>query len=345
VDRAYSERVDRNPTIENQYRITTQSAGLLARTDRGLLDVTGKDRAAWLNNLVTNVVKTLQPGEGNYAFATNVKGRTVFDMNLLVLEDRMWLDIDRRWIEAARKHLAKFTITEDVGLAEVTKDYERLAVVGPAAAEVIARMGFGNLAPMAQLQHVGFTWDGHGGRLVRHDFLGLQGAELFVPPGDAASLLAALLDAGRPSGLARIDPSTAEILRIEAGRPASVTDIDDDVVPPETGQIERGISYHKGCYLGQEVIERMRSHGIIAKRLVGVRLEGETAPACPAAIKANDAESGRLTSVCWSYALSAILGLGYLKSSHASAGLAVTVAGESGPIGGQVVALPVRPAA
>src|SRR5215470_2088482 len=117
-----------NPSnIAEQYRIARESGGCYYRSDRALIEVTGRDRAAWLNNLVTNVVKTLQPGEGNYAFATNVKGRTVFDMNLLVLEDRMWLDIDRRWIETARKHLTKFTITEDVALADITKDYERLA--------------------------------------------------------------------------------------------------------------------------------------------------------------------------------------------------------------------------
>ncbi len=336
--------MERNATIENQYRIATQAAGLLARTDRGLLDVTGKDRATWLNNLITNIVKTLRPGDGNYAFAPNLKGRTIFDLNVLVLEDRIWLDIDRRWLDNARKHLTKYTIAEDVNLTDITKDFERIAVIGPAAAEVVARMGFGNLTPMPQLQHVAFTWDGHAGRLVRNDYWGLPAAELLMPPADAASLLSALLDAGRPSGLARIDATTAEILRIEAGRPASVTDIDEDVIPPETGQIERGISYHKGCYLGQEVIERMRSHGVMARKFVGIRLEGDASPNCPAPISVEAAEIGRLTSACWSYLLEAPLGLGYLKSAHAAAGYAVTVAGDAGGIRGQVVTLPVRPA-
>src|SRR5262245_49370912 len=159
-----------NATLENQYQIATQSAGLLARSDRGVIEVTGKDRAPWLHNLVTNAVKTLQPGDGNYAFATNVKGRTIFDLNLLVLEDRMWLDIDRRWLDTARKHLTKFTITEDVSIADITGNFERLSMTGPASADVIARMGFANLAPMPQLQHVAIAWEGHAGRLIRHDF-------------------------------------------------------------------------------------------------------------------------------------------------------------------------------
>jgi len=329
--------------IENQYRLATHAAGLYARTDRGLLEITGSDRVAWLNNLVTNVVKTLQPGDGNYAFAPNNKGRVVFDMNILVLPERLWLDLDRRWLDTARRHFAKFTIIENVNVSDLSAGFDRLAVVGPATADVIGRLGFGNLVPMAQLQHVGITWDGHEGRLFRHDFVGLEGAEILIPPAAAGSLQSALLDAGRPTGLTRIDSDTVETLRIEAGIPASFTDIDDDVVPPETLQVERAISYHKGCYLGQEVIERMRSHGVLARRLVGVRLTSAPPTDPPMKLHVGGAEAGRLTSVCWSYALQAPLALGYLKSAHARPGQPVTVVAAASEIVGEVVTLPVRP--
>ncbi len=328
-----------NATLANQYAIARDSAGLLARTDRALIEVTGKDRAAWLHNLVTNAVKTLQPGDGNYAFAPNAKGRTIFDCNILVLEDRLWLDLDRRWLEPARKHLAKYIITEDVTLADINSRFERFAITGPAAVEVVGRMGFGNLTPMAQLQHVPFLWNGHAGRMLRNDFTGLPSAELLIAAAGAPPLLTALLDAGRPSGLARIDPEVAETLRIEAGIPASLAEIDEEVIPPETGQIERGINYHKGCYLGQEVIERMRSHGVVARKLVGIKLSPNVQITCPAPIKVADVESGRLTSLAWSFAIDSPLGLGYLKAVHAKPGQAVTVAGTNP---GEVVPLPAR---
>jgi len=328
-----------NAMLANQYAIARDAAGLLNRTDRALIEVTGKDRAAWLHNLVTNAVKTLQPGDGNYAFAPNAKGRTVFDLNILVLDDRLWLDLDRRWLETARKHLGKYIITEDVALAEITPRFERFAVTGPAAVEVVGRMGFGNLAPMPQLQHVPLLWEGHAGRMLRNDFTGLPTAELIIESAGASSLLAALLDAGRPSGLARIDPDVAETLRIESGIPASLAEIDDDVIPPETGQVERGINYHKGCYLGQEVIERMRSHGVVARKLVGIRLDPAARPALPSSIMVAETESGRLTSLAWSFALDAPLGLGYVKAVHAAPGQRVTVAtGDAG----EIVPLPVR---
>lgn len=332
----------RNATIENQYRIATTAAALISRTDRGLLDVTGKDRAAWLHNLVTNAVRTLQPGDGNYAFATNVKGRALFDLNILVLEDRLCLDIDRRWLDAARKHLTKYTITEDVAVADASKDFDRLAVLGPAAVDIVGSMGLGNLKPMAQLQHVGFVWQGHHGRMIRHDFGGLTAAEFLLPLSATDSFMTAMLDAGRPLGLARIDRDALEILRIEAGMPAPISEINEDVVPPETGQIERGISYHKGCYLGQEVIERMRSHGIMAKRMVGIRFEGEQPLPVPTPLVVGEAETGRLTSVCWSYALGAMLGLGYVRTVHAKVGQALAAVTPEGQAAGEVVTLPLR---
>ncbi len=330
-------------TLENQYRIATTSAGLFAGPDRGLIEVSGADRAAWLHNLCTNEVKSLVPGRGNYAFACNVKGRTLFDLDVLVLDDRLWLDLDAGWIDAALNHLNRYLITENVTLSNRTADFTRLSVMGPAAAEVVARMGFGDLASMTRLQHSALTWQGRDGLLVRNDFVGLPVAMMIVPRAAAADLTPALLDAGRPSGLARIDPPTVETLRIEAGLPASRRDIDEEVIPPETGQIERGISYTKGCYLGQEVIERMRSHNALARRLVGIRLDGDAPPPVSARLNSGQTDVGRLTSAAWSCALGAVLGLGYVRTALARQGESLSISTPAGSIRGEIVSLPVRP--
>ncbi|MFO0972835.1 MAG: glycine cleavage T C-terminal barrel domain-containing protein [Phycisphaerae bacterium] len=330
--------------IENQYRIATSAAGLMQRADRGLIAITGKDRAAWLHNLVTHAIKTLPAGDGNYAFATNVKGRTIFDGNLLVLADRIWLDLDRRWLDAAMKHLSRYVITEEVSLAEQTAQWARFSLAGPAADEVIGRLGIASLSQMAQLQHVEFGWHGAAGRLARNDaWVGLPTAELWIESGGGAALEAALLDAGRGAGLARIEAPTVEILRIEAGIPASLSDIDDQVIPSETLQAERGISYHKGCYLGQEVLERMRSHGVLARRLVGLSLSGEPAEGTlPATISVAGSESGRLTSCCWSFARAGWVGLGILKSAHSADGQEVEIRAGDALITGRIISLPMR---
>lgn len=323
-----------------EYQAAVTGAAVCLRPGRGWIEVEGKDRAAWLSNLVTNVVKTLKPGEGNYAFAVNLKGRCVFDGNILVDAERLWLDLDARLIPAALKHLDKYIITEDVRLRDRTAECGRAAILGPKAHAVVAALGFGNLVPMGQLQHVTGTIAGAEVRLIRHDFTGLATAEFVVPIGSMDAVVAAIQAAG--VGVTWISQPVVDMLRIEAGIPASVEDVDDDVVPPETMQVERGISYHKGCYLGQEVIERMRSHGVLPRRLIGLRLTGDAAPPRGSAIRIGENEVGRVTSAAWSPTLGAMLALGYLKTAYLKPSLAVTVGDGGGGQQGELVDLPVR---
>lgn len=322
-----------------EYAAALADAALHVRADRGLIEITGKDRAAWLHNLVTNEVKKLQAGEGNYAFAVNVKGRCVFDCNIMVSAEGILLDVDLRWIDAAIRHLTKYTITEDVILKDVSAAFGRIAIMGPGAADVVGRLCGANLTPMAQLQHVGVKIADADVRLIRHDFAGLPAAELIIPIA-AFDRVVSTIDAAGP--LSRIGNEVVRMLRIEAGIPASVDDIDDDVVPPETMQVERGISYHKGCYLGQEVIERMRSHGVLPRKLVGIRLAREGSPGRDSTVNVDGVAVGRITSTAWSPALSATLALGYMKSAHVQPGKAVTIAASGDALAGEVVALPAR---
>lgn len=327
--------------FQRQYQTCLASAGLYHRQDRGLIELRGDDRAAWLNNLVTNVITTLSAGEGNYAFATTREGRTVFDLNMLVLEDRIWLDIDRRRLETAMAHLDRYLICEDVKMLDLTAQTGRFAILGPQTSDVAERLGFGNLTAMAWLQHIPGTIDGREVRMMRHDFAGLVGAEFFVTSAsadeDATAMIAAL---SAKLELPVVDHSVIETLRIEAGIPASVDDIDEDVLPPETGQIERGISLQKGCYLGQEVLERMRSRGAIARRLVGIRFEGDALVPSGSNLIANDKTVGRIMSGCNSPALGAPLSLGYLKTASAEIGTPVIADTESGPRHGTTTPLP-----
>lgn len=331
------------PEIQAQVRAARQRGGLLARTDRAVIEITGRDRAAWLHNLVTNTVKTLAPGEGNYAFATNVKGRCVFDAGMVVLEDRLWLDLDRRMLDVADKHLNRYIITEEVTLTR-HEDAVRFAAVGPAAGPFAARIGCGNLLAMAQWQNTSATLGGATGRVVRNDFLGLAAADVYLLGADASKAVEAARAIASDLGIAELFRDSAEILRIETGIPASVEDIDDTVVPPETGRIEQGISYHKGCYLGQEVIERMRAHNVLARKLVGIRVEADSPPPRGATVVRDGAEIGSVTSACWSESLQAPLALGYVKSAHAAPGTAVAIRGATGEATAVVISLPAGPA-
>lgn len=324
------------------YRQALTAGGYFPRADRSLIEITGKDRAAWLHNLVTNAVKTLSSGEGNYAFATNVKGRVVFDGNILILPDGIWFDLDARLLATAMRHFDRYVITEDVRLTDLSGATGRIGVFGPRVIELVSSLGFGNLAPMSQLQHVAGEIAGASVRMLRHDFTGLPGAEFIAVGEHRERGIERIAEAAAQAGLANVSADTVRVLRMEAGIPASVDDIDEDVVPPETLQVERGISYHKGCYLGQEVIERMRSHNILARKLVGLRVDGAADLGRNSPVQVAGQDVGRVTSCCHSPALGATLALGYIKSIHAKPGVAMQIATAGGSRAAEVVAVPVR---
>ena len=325
------------------YEAATRNVGLIERSDRALLVVRGADRAAWLHNLVTHEVKKLSPGQGNYAFATNVKGRVLFDLNLLVQPEAIWLDIERDHLTPARTHLERYIITEDVTIDDQTEHALRLALTGPACATLAERLGLSTLPEMGQLDSAAIEIAGHDVTAFRHDFAGLPGVEIIALDGDPTGRLrAAVQEAGASLGLADVSPDTAEVLRIEAGRPGMGGELDGEVLPAETGQVDRAVSYHKGCYLGQEIVERMRSRGSLARQLVGFRIDGATVPAPGVTVSASDSEVGRITSACQSPAAGGPIALGYVRSAKAAPGTAVAIATTAAPLSATVAALPFR---
>lgn len=324
-----------------EYERALHGAGICER-GRGLIEVTGRDRAAWLHNLVTNAVKTLQPGEGNYAFALNVKGRILFDCNILIYRDAIWIDLDRAALSPALSHLNRYIITEDVQLTDRSDDYARIALVGPRAAEIADALGASHAAAMPVPGLTSATLVQKSRPLVRTDFAGVFGAELFIEAADAVACWSRLLEIGRPVELGPVGWRALEILRIEAGRPAYGRELHDEVLPAETGQLSRAVSFVKGCYLGQEVVERMRSHGAVARGLVSLRL-GELPSTLPAPLIGDAGEAGRLTSACQSPTSGSAIGLGYVRAAI-KPGTRLHV-GDQIQMGVEVLAGPVLPGA
>jgi len=308
----------------DEYRAARENVALFDRSDRGLIVLAGSERKEWLHNLVTSAVLTLDDHAGVYAFAINVKGRILFDLNILCLPEALWLDLDLPAVAAAAAHFDRYLFTEDVKLQDATGEYGRLGCGGPRAADVAARLGVPNLPGLPALSSVAL----HRGQvhLVRHDFAGLPGFELFVPRGEGAQWWERLVQEGaRPAGLRTLD-----VLRVEAGLPWLGRDIDDQVLPPETGLSSAGgtptppggtptpapgISYEKGCYLGQEILERMRARSVLARRLVRVRVADGAGLALPAALTKGGADVGRITSLVKHPVEPHWPGLGYLKTS------------------------------
>lgn len=340
-----------------EYRAAVEGAAWARRPDRAMLRVTGKDRATWLHNLVTHHVKSVGVGEGNYAFALNVKGRILFDLNLLVREDAILLDVDRRWAEPALKHFNKYIIMEDVQVAEAAELSGRAALIGPRAAAALAALGCPQAARMALLEATPIRMADAEALVFRSDFCGVHAFDLAFSAQAEPAVLQHLAAGARSvagksvagesvsgESAATVSVETLGILRIESGIPYPISEINEDVVPAETGQLARAVNFNKGCYLGQEVVERMHARNVVSRLLTGLVLEGHDVPPRGAAIlDAGGVSLGQVTSACHSPALDRPIALGYVKAAAAKAGTALFVEWPGGRAPAIAATPPARP--
>ncbi len=328
-------------SVETEYASLEKGPAIACRPDRALLEVTGGDRASWLHNLTTNQVNPLGQGEGNYTFVLSVQGRILLDQNLLVLADRIWLDMDRRYLDDAKSHFEKYTIVEDVTLTDRSDEFVRLSLVGSGVKEWMVKLDLPQVANLPLLGHCEVSMCGHSFRVVRTDYCGPFALEILVAADSVGEVWNQLTDSSSGLAFTPVGESAVEVRRIEAGIPRSGREITDAYLPAETGQLERAVSFNKGCYLGQEVVERMRSRRVVAKQLYGVMLQGDDVPQDGAnVLTVENAPIGQLTSVCRSIGLGSKVALGYIKTSSISAKMPVKIETKAGFIDGTLLPLP-----
>lgn len=282
--------------LELEYAALRKRCVLIDRPDRGLISVTGGDRVEFLNNMLTQELKGIAPGDVRETFWLNRKGRIDADIRLTQLEDRMLFDLDAHTASAAVASLAAFIFAEDCGLADRTADLHRLQLIGPTSLELI-ELATGNTPPApgaAAVQAIA----GMDVVIDRTDAIGVPALNLTVPADGAVAIHDELLRLGSPAGLGAVgsedghiedDGSPAarirlrragwhalNIARIEAGLPQFMLDFGPNNLPGETGVLRNRVSFTKGCYLGQEVVARMDALGHPKQILVAVSCDKRT---------------------------------------------------------------------
>lgn len=316
---------------DSAYQAVRQHAAAIERSDRGLIVVSGRDRAAYLQGLLTNDIAALKPGEGCYAAYLTPQGRMIVDLLVYELGDLILLAVPRAHTAAVLSKLDQFVFSEDVQLGDVTNAFFRIAIVGPDAATVLS--GMLGLSPqeLASLPPHGnrrAQFAGHPAVVTQVSDTGAAGFDLYVDQSQTGALQASLAAAQ----VALLDREAAEAIRIEAGIPRFDQDMDQETIPLEAGLEARAISLSKGCYVGQEVIIRVlhRGHGRVARKLVGLTLDGHVAPTPGSKVTAPDGrEIGHITSGTWSPALGRPIALAYAHRDFLAAGTVVAVAGVS----------------
>ncbi len=338
-----------------EYAAIHKGAALFDLAHRGILELTGKDRLSFLNNLLTNqtfdkATKTgLTAGQGVYAFLLNAKsGRITADMNVIERGDRTMLEMDARLTAAVKTALEKYVFTEQVKIADVTDRLHQFAVYGPSARATLTEIIGVEIPELGLIASTEIEAFSKPVTVWRDGPTGTAGYHLVVPIEAARELWMRLVtdattatDPGkrrlRPAGWAVFNAA-----RIEAGRPLFGIDFDDTILPAETGQLSRALSFTKGCYPGQEIVARMHARQQVAKQIVGLKFADDNLPIAGAAVTDDNGNTvGGVTSSTISPVLSnTAIALAVLKRPHFAVGTVLNVPAEGAMRKAVVTALP-----
>jgi folate-binding protein YgfZ len=288
---------------------------------RGLLEVRGEDRIRWLDGMVSGDIEALEKGEsgsGCYAMLLTNRGAIVADLHIARIGDVLVLELLRSEIPRVRETLEKFIIADDVELVDRSADQVVLGIEGPEATLILEAAITGD-APMPDSEDWGiFEIAGRKILVGAFGFSGELGFQLRFDEADRGVIEEALDAAAGAPGIVRGDAEALEILRVEAGIPALGQELDEEVLPPEA-RLERAISTSKGCYVGQEIVARLRARGQVNHLLVGLKLDVEALPEVGTALSVDDRTTGELTSIVDSPSVGPIA-LGYVRREHADPG-------------------------
>jgi folate-binding protein YgfZ len=329
----------------DDYRAIRHDAAVAEPMARGLIGVSGRDRASYLQGLLTNDVQALTPGSGCYAVWLTPQGRMTTDMHVLESGDMMLLDVPASLASSVLERLEAFVFTEDVRLADLSATLTGIGLHGPRAASILARtlpdaVGLDQWPPYHNAR---FAFADTGVVVSRIDQLGVPGFVIYADVAHANAVRAALV----AHGARQAGPRAVAAARIEAGYPLFGEDMTDDIIPLEAGIESRAISFSKGCYVGQEVVIRVlhRGHGRVVRKLVGLRIQGPEAAAPGTKLHAAEREVGFITSSAVSPETGSIA-LAYVHRDFIEPGAHLEAAVEQGVRRAATVSsLPFQPAA
>jgi folate-binding protein YgfZ len=276
------------------YEALRNGAAWLDVSTRGKIKLLGEDRARLLHAMTTNHIQQLTPGTGCYAFFLTVQGRILADVNVLCRPDHLLLDLEPDTREKVYQHLDHYIIADDVTLENMSGS--TITLEGPKAAEVLHAAG----APTPEVEYSSAEW---GNRLVaRLNTTGSLGFFVFAP--EKAELIAQLEAAGAVAG----DAEAFNVVRLEHGKARYGEDLSERFLAQEANQ-PHALHFSKGCYLGQEIVERVRSRGQIHRVLKPLVLDTKEPPA-----PGTKLETTEITSAAYSPALDKVVALGYVRT-------------------------------
>jgi folate-binding protein YgfZ len=296
-----------------EYRFANQSVALLDKNYRAYLSFTGPDRVRYLNAILTNNIKDLPAGQGNVSLLLNPQGHILAEMETYAFADRLFCVSYAMIREQLIAWLDKYIIMDDVTLTDETEPYGTLAVEGPKADALVRELSGVEIAPLGELTSTDGMISSIPCRIVKRSPGGIAGAEFVVGREKLAALWQILLEAARGYGGGPAGYAALSARRLAQGVPWFGYDFGEKQIPHEAGLEHSHISYTKGCYTGQEIVERVRSRGHVNRRRVELLFSGEAVPEAGSLLTLDSKEAGYVTRAARIWDPPRVIGMGYLR--------------------------------
>ena len=310
-----------------EYAALRRSVALVDTNFHVFFAFTGPDRRRYLNAVLTSNVRDQKPGQGTLGLLLTPQGHILAEVETLASEDRILAVSYAMVRERLYSTFEKFIIMDDVTLEDITSITGTLDLVGPRTEELLVELGQKSFADWPPLAHEESQLAQVPCHLVRREFGGYPAATLIVSGEKLGQLWRTLAARVRTFGGATAGLEAFNSMRLEFGMPWFGYDFDEKHIPHEAGLERSHISYEKGCYTGQEIIERVRSRGQVNRRLVELQFSGTTAPAAGTRLLQDGKEIGDVTSAGYSPNLGRAIGLGYVRREQSALGTRLDASG------------------
>jgi folate-binding protein YgfZ len=322
-----------------EYTAIRSAAGLIDLSHRGLLQFTGPDRLSFLQGMLSNDLRSLNPFDGQHAAILTQQGKVVADVRVLCSLNSFYLDFWESLRDKVIAHLNRYLVADEVEIADRSAEYGTISVQGPRSEALLGALVGQTHLPVKAKQHAMVEIAAAAVCIVRDDRYGATGFDLIVPLTSVSDIAQKLTAACDPYDAAWVGEQAQNVLRIEAGVPRYGVDFDEENLLLEVG-LEDAVSFTKGCYLGQEVVERVRSRGHVNKKLCGLLVDGQS-PAAPGdVIHVGEKAVGKITSSVASPQLRRPIALGYVAKEYWNPGTELLVRRGGSGIRAAVTSLP-----
>ena len=326
-----------DPTEE--HHAVRRGVGIVDLSHRGRLRLTGNDRAVYLHRIISNDVEGLAVGEGNYATILTNRGKIIADMKVYVFEDSIDIETNAETTSILYQELDKYLIADDVTIEDFSEHAGAVGVHGPNSAELIAEVYGFDVRDLHEYHSIVDEIDGRRVVCVRANETGEVGYNLYTASECIEGLWDTVLTKGRTFGVEPVGLTALNSLRIEGGIPRYGAELDDSVFPGEA-ELEQAISFEKGCYIGQEIVARMKYRGHPNRLLRGFEITSDIPPQSGDRLFDGDKEIGWLTSAVISPTLGKTIGMGYIRVAFTDEGSEVAVETANGRLNATVQLLP-----